>query len=207
MNSGTFWNARTSGRVAAEWAVECLLVAFAGVAFFGALHAVVIVPIWNRLAGGIPQALIGAAALTFVYRRLRHTARVGAGVRGALVLACVAWLAVLPTTGLGALLRWMGLHGRHETLELVGVLGVAAITGAVLARLARLELRDVIGCSLATAALVTSMSGPIPVANGRRPILLLVGFLPLFLASAVVLALAHDLFQHRPAAVVSAPDR
>jgi hypothetical protein len=174
-------------------------VAFSGVALFGTLHAVAIVPIWNRLAGGIPQALIAAAALTFVYRRLRRAARVDAGVRGALVFGGVAWLAVLPTTALGALLRSMGLHGRHETLELVGALAVAAVSGAALARLARLELRDVAGSSLATVALVTAMSGPIPVTNGRRPILLLLGFLPLFLASAVVLALAHGFFQRRGA--------
>jgi len=56
-----------------------VLLAAIGTLAFGALHAILIVPIWRRLVGGFPFALLAAAAITLSYRHLRRVNKIGHG--------------------------------------------------------------------------------------------------------------------------------
>jgi hypothetical protein len=166
-------------------ALAAVLLAILGTALFGALHALVIVPIWRRLPGGLPFAGLLAVVLTWTWGELRRAGLLASSLPHALAFGGLLWLAVLPTTLLGTVSRLTGLHRRAESLEMAGALLVAALTGLGLARL----FRSPLGLQLTSAALavtlVLGMAGPVPVVNGPRPRLLLVGFLPLFVAAAL----------------------
>lgn len=171
-----------------SYAVVVLVLAVAGTALFGSLHALVIVPIWRRLLGGLPFAALAAGAMTWVYVALVASNRLAVGFKGALRFGALLWLSVLPATLLGATLRISGLHRREGTLELAAELIVAAATGALAGRLWLHSTRRAIECACLVTALVLAMAGPIPITNGRRPQLLLLGFLPVFTLGALSLS-------------------
>jgi len=99
------------------------------------------------------------------------------------------WLSVLPTTAFGAFLRATRFHQQNGTIEVIGSVLVAAATGALIGRSLRLRSWWLAAAALLPVALVVAMAGPIPVNNGRRPVLLLLGFLPIFVAAALLAAL------------------
>jgi hypothetical protein len=172
----------------ARYLVVTLVLGALATLLFATLHALVIVPIWRRMLGGVPLALFGAAAMTLFFGELRRAGEIGRGPGPVLAFGALAWLSVLPATAYGALLRALHLH-RGDALEVAGALVVAGATGAAFARLRRMRWRWVLASAAFVATLVLVMAGPIPVTNGRRPVLLLLGFLPLFVGLSAVLGL------------------
>jgi hypothetical protein len=174
--------------------VAAAILAALGVLLFGALHAAIIVPIWQRLLGGIPFSFLAAAALTWMYTELRRTGFLRSSLAHAIAFGFLVWLSLLPATLLGAALRLTGLHRNLGVLEDVLFLGLGAMTGTLLGHFFRLPLRLQIAASVSVVILVLAMAGPIPVSNGRRPLLLFLGFLPLYvLASAALLMINRRL--------------
>ena len=167
-----------------------LLVAIISVLLFGTLHAIVIVPIWRRLLGGLPFALVPAAGMTWFFTALRRSERLQSNWRHTLAFGALLWISVLPTTAVGLISRVSGFHRRFDTLETIVALAVAAGTGALLAHLFRLPMQLRVAGAALVVALVLAMAGPIPVANGMRPVLLWLGFLPLYLLASIALSLA-----------------
>jgi hypothetical protein len=167
-----------------------LCLAIIGVLLFGTLYAIVIVPIWRRLLGGLPFALIAAAGMTWFYAALRTFGRLRSNWRHTLAFGALLWISVLPTTAVGLVSRVSGFHRRFDTLETIAALAVAAGTGALLAHLFRLPIRLRVAGAVLVVALVLAMAGPIPVANGMRPVLLWLGFLPLYVLASIALSLA-----------------
>ena len=153
-----------------------------------------IVPIWDRLAGGLPFAFVAMIAITWTYAELRRSGRLRANLRDALIFGALLWLSILPTTTVGVIFRVTGFHRRIESVEIALGLAIAAATGALLARVFRLTRRLQIAAAVLIVVLVTTMSGPIPVSNGRRPALLLLGFLPLYLVASTSLWIVGPMF-------------
>src|SRR4051794_8373268 len=91
-----------------------LLLAIAAVLLFGTLHAIVIVPIWDRLAGGLPFAFLAMVAITWTYAELRRSGRLRATLRHAMIVGALLWLSILPTTTVGVIFRVTGFHRRLE---------------------------------------------------------------------------------------------
>lgn len=172
-----------------------LLLAISGDLLFGTLHAIVIVPIWRRLAGGLPFAFVAAIAITWLFTELRHSGRLGADLRHALAFGALLWISILPPTTVGVISRATGFHRKLETVEIAVCLVVAAITGTLLARFFRLSIRLQIASAVLVVVLVLAMAGPIPVSNGARPLLLLLGFLPLYLFAGIALSVAGRLLR------------
>jgi hypothetical protein len=166
-----------------------LFLAIIGVLLFGTLHAIVIVPIWRRLLGGFPFALVAAAGMTWFFAALRSSERLRSNWRHTLAFGALLWISVLPTTAVGLISRVSGFHRRFDTLETVAALVVAAGSGALLARLFRLPTRLQITGAALVVVLVLAMAGPIPITNGPRPALLWLGFLPLYVFASVALSL------------------
>jgi len=50
-----------------------------GVILFGAIHAIVIVPIWTRLLGGLPFSLIAGLAMGWALYEMRIHGRFSSG--------------------------------------------------------------------------------------------------------------------------------
>src|SRR5205823_4372200 len=148
------------------------LLAALGVLLFGTLHAIVIVPIWRRLAGGLPFALLAATGLTWFFASLRTCGRIQTDMRHALLFGLLLWISVLPTTAVGLISRLSGFHRRFDALETIVAIVVAAGSGALLAYVFRLPVRLRIASAVVVVALVVAMAGPIPISNGLRPVLL-----------------------------------
>ncbi len=88
-----------------------ILLGLAGVLLFGTVHAVAIVPIWRRLIGGVPFAIVAALAVTGAYHTLVRSGRwpltLGAGLR----FGVLCWLAGLPATVLVNAMRLAAAPG------------------------------------------------------------------------------------------------
>jgi hypothetical protein len=107
-----------------------------GVALFGAIHAAIIVPIWTRLAGGIPFAVGAGLAIGWAFYELRGSARLKVGVLDALAFGSMLCATLIPMTLFGVIVRATGIHGQDDAwevaLELVLTLGTGAIAGRLI---------------------------------------------------------------------------
>lgn len=61
-------------------------------ALFGVLPALMIVPIWSRLASGIPRTLFAVIGMTWWYRELQLRGLVPSGAVGGLAFGLGVWL-------------------------------------------------------------------------------------------------------------------
>lgn len=151
-----------------------------GVAGFGAVHALSIVPIWDRLLGGLPFALVAGTLLGWAWAalaslpRLRHPRWLHRGY-GVLV-----WATTLPALAFGTLRRIEALPGWLVAGETAATLALTALGAVLVARWLgagwraggwRVPLVFALGC----CALLAGSGGPIPVANGGRAVALFVG--------------------------------
>src|SRR2546428_8144266 len=105
-----------------------LAVVLVGLTAFGFAHALVIVPIWTRLLGGIPFAIGAGIALAWAFDALvqhRGSQSIASGVQ----FGGVMYLTLLPATALEAALRWAGLRTLDWT-EVIPAVMLALLSGA-----------------------------------------------------------------------------
>ncbi len=165
---------------------------FAAALLFATAHAVIIVPIWSRIADGVMFATlagVGAAwafvSLGFETGRARMLDRARAGARfGALL-----WLAVAPVTLIDAAMRVGGLAGRIDALDVALAVGVALGTGAWLGWRRRGTTRAAVVGAMATLLMVLAMRGPVPIPNGPRAMGIFLAVLPVAALAGATMAL------------------
>lgn len=160
-----------------------------GVVVFGAAHAIIIVPIWTRLLGGIPFGVGAGLAMGWAFYEMR-TARwpFPRWSRG-LQFGFLMWLTLIPPTACGAIFRLTGIHSQHDTWELVAELLAAFGTGAATGRLIGRGWRLATAAGVATSTLVLAMGGPIPVTTGARAAWLFVAFAAIYSLGGFALGL------------------
>lgn len=164
----------------------------AGGLLFATLHAFIIVPIWNRMTGGlIFGAIAGAgagAAFAACYPeavRARTTHNVVIGARfGALL-----WLSIAPVTAADALLRATGLAPRYELLAVAVAVILALVGGATLAWLISHRIHATVAGAAAGLLLVIAMAGPVPVGRSARAFNIFLAAFPAALLGGIALAL------------------
>ena len=169
-----------------------LLSGAAGGLLFAAAHAVIIVPIWSRMATGIVfGAIAGAAAgwALFEYRPgyAASSARIAAGFGAR--LGGILWLLVTPVTAADALLRATELAPRFELLAVGVALVLAVGGGAVFGWYRTKRRRGAISWAVATLMLTVSMAGPVPVGRSLRALSIFLAVLPIAVLAGSVLAL------------------
>ncbi len=164
-----------------------ILVGGLGTLLFGMAHALLLVPIWGRLAGGLAFAIPAGILLTWAFDECcvgNATVRLGAGAWFGLAV----WVLLLPMTAFAAWLRLSGVRavlGPFEVvLEGVIVAASAFLGGWFFTR--RLRASSVLAGALVMVVLV--MAGPVPVTGDARGARLFVSFLPIYVASGVFLA-------------------
>jgi len=82
-------------------------VALVGLTAFGLAHALIIVPIWTRLLGGVPFAVGAGLALAWAFDELaRH--RGSQSIASGVQFGAVMFLTLIPATALEAAMRWFG---------------------------------------------------------------------------------------------------
>jgi hypothetical protein len=159
-----------------------------GVGLFGAVHAVIIVPIWTRLLGGVPFGLVAGTAIGWALHELRASRRWGRGIVAALAFGLVLWLTLLPMTLFGVMLRAAGMHGTDDFWE-VGVESLLAFgAGATAGRLIARRWRAALALGAASLALTFAQAGPIPVLNSARAAWLFAALAVIYLPCGLAIA-------------------
>ncbi|HET7190113.1 MAG TPA: hypothetical protein VFI52_18300 [Gemmatimonadaceae bacterium] len=169
---------------------------------FATAHALIIVPIWNRVAGGVALAAIAGAACGHAFSVIlpdatRHgidrAARLGARY-GALL-----WLAVAPISLADAVLRAAGIARRYDPLaDIVAVLLALAGGWALGNRIGRTRRAAAWG-AVATLLLTCAMGGPVPIARNLRTLGIWLAVLPACVVAGSMLGMMLTWWECRAA--------
>lgn len=139
-----------------------------GVVLFGLAHALIIVPIWRQLFGGIPFCLAAGLALGWAYYEMQASNRMGAGFKSALGFGVLLWTALLPMTLFGVIVRATGIHGPNDGWETAVEVLLAFGAGAAAGQTIGGNRRAALAMGTAALALALAQGGPVPVLNSVR---------------------------------------
>lgn len=182
-------------KVPAEILAAIIAGALSGVAgglLFATLHAMIIVPIWNRMTGGLIFGAIAGATAGWAFAEIhpeavrvsgKHSVARGARFGGLL------WLAVAPVTGVDALLRAGGLAPSYELLQVAVAVPLALAGGAMLAWILTHRVRAALAGSVAGLLLVIAMAGPVPIGRSTRAFNIFLAVLPAAVLGGIALGL------------------
>lgn len=159
---------------------------------FATLHAILIVPIWDRMTGGLAfGALAGAAAgAAFaeffphaIGERSARTVLQGAAFGGFL------WLVVAPVTIADAILRYAGIAPRLELVAVAVAIILAVSAGGLFGWMRAHTRRAALIGAAATMLLVIAMAGPVPIGKSPRALGIFLAVLPAGIFGGGVMAL------------------
>lgn len=165
------------------------VLAVGGTALFGVLHALLIVPIWARLASGLPRSLLMAIGMTWCYRELRSRARLRPGAVGGLTFGLGVWAGLLPVSLVAAALRVTGLRSRLGWLEPPLDLSIVALTGAVAGWALTRSLRGAAAAAVCMVGALGVLTSPLAFSAIGLERTLFLGLLPIYAAAGVALAI------------------
>lgn len=174
---------------------------------FATAHAILIVPIWDRMMGGLAfGALAGAGAawaFTELYpdaqATLRSSAYAGARFGGML------WLAAAPATVVDAALRTTGVTASVRWLEVPIAVIMFVTAGALLGRSRRSARRAMIAGAVATLLLGFAMAGPVNIMRSPRAFGIFLAVLPASLVAGGVVGTAVGLARRASARLDGEP--
>lgn len=190
-NTTDILNVRTASRIVAGGLSGLV----AGLVFASA-HALLIVPIWDRIAFGLLSAVLAGCAAGWAFAEFDIESTPLAGLGFGLIL----WLGVVPVTLVDSVLRLTGVAHRYELLAVAVAVGLAIAAGVLLgARFGKTPRAKAAGAA-ATLLLTIAMGGPVPLPNGRRAIAIFLAVLP---ASAIAGLLLGALARRFPRQTIS----
>ena len=157
---------------------------------FATAHSLIIVPIWNRVAGGVALAAIAGAACGQAFSAI-HPDAAHHGVKRAVYLGArygaLLWLAVVPVSLVDAVLRVAGIARRYDPLtDIVAVL-LALAGGWFLGHRIGRTRRAAAWGALATLLLTCAMGGPVPIARNLRAFGIWLAVLPACVVAGTIL--------------------
>jgi hypothetical protein len=160
---------------------------------FATAHAFIIVPIWDRMLGGLAWAAmagaVGGWTFTELYGEQVDTGLGPAALAGARYGALL-WLAVSPLSAVDALLRAAGILPRYELFGVVIALLLAVTTGTLLGWYRTRRVRGMIAGAAATLFLTFAMGGPVPIGRNARAFLIFLAVLPASIVAGTLLGAA-----------------
>jgi hypothetical protein len=148
------------------WRALCAVVlpgaaaGLAGLLAFGAAHAAIISPIWSRLAGGWPMALLGGIALAWAFHALQGAGALRGRFADALRLGALLWVGLLPMNAFGLLVDVLALEQALGRWEVPIEVALAIASGAVLGWLLARRRAAAVALGAATLALGLASGGP-----------------------------------------------
>ena len=162
---------------------------------FALAHAILIVPIWNRSAGGLLAGALAGAIAGWAYTdvgfdpttRAGGDRGVGAHAAAGALLGALLWLAVVPVTVVDAALRTLGVLPRYELLGVAVAVLLAVGAGALLGWRRGRTRRAAIAGAAAALMLTIAMGGPVPVGHSRRALGIFLAVLPAAVTGGAVL--------------------
>lgn len=156
---------------------------------FALLHAFIIVPIWDRMFGGLLFGVLAGAVGGWTYAELYPDQPDGAwraAARGASFGAAL-WIAVIPVTAADVVLRWTGVAARSEYVAVAVAVLLALAGGCLLGWYRTRRRRGMVAGAAATLFLTFAMAGPVPIANSARALGIYVAVLPASLLGGAIL--------------------
>jgi hypothetical protein len=176
------------------------LIGVAGVPAFGLVHAAVIVPIWTRLARGIPFAIVAGLTMGWALyellrafdsqRHRRMVLAIGFGV--------VLWITLVPMTLLGVALRAAGLHRPDSSWEVVAECAISASAGFALGRFIGGHWRPATALGSASLALTLTQAGPLSLLTSVRAARLFWALTVVYVLCGATLGPLASLLARRP---------
>jgi hypothetical protein len=156
-------------------------------AIFAGLHALIVTPVWSRLAGGIPFVIVIGLAVTWAYHEFVKAAPARVCASGGLRFGALMWLSAWPATALANVMRVRTQASLPAWFDYVAL--VLALGGGWLAMWAvTRERRSGLAGAVAAAVLLAAGGGPLPILRGGRVVELWLGLLILEAIGGVVLA-------------------
>lgn len=159
---------------------------------FATLHAIIIVPIWDRMTQGLIFGAVAGAGAGWAFAEcypaaVRATRRQNAGIGAR--FGALLWLSVTPVSGADALLRATGVAPRYELLAVAVAVVLALAGGAALAWLITHRRRAALAGAIAGLLLVIAMAGPVPVGRSMRAFNIFLAVLPASVLGGIALGL------------------
>jgi hypothetical protein len=180
---------------------------------FATAHAFIIVPIWDRMMGGLMWGALAGAIGGWTYCEWD----VGNGKWGRVslplptshfplwrqvlsgaVFGAVLWFLVAPVSAVDAALRWAGVLPRLELLGVGLALVIAAGTGSLFGWSRTGTRRGMIAGAIATLFLTFAMAGPVPIGRSPRAFGIFLSVLPAaMIAGAILGVMVHSTVRFR----------
>jgi hypothetical protein len=131
---------------------------------FATLHALIIVPIWDRMFGGVFGATATGAVVAWGYVELHPApADVSVSALSGARFGALLWLVVSPVSVVDAVLRAIGFLPRFELVGVAIALILCISAGAIWGWHSTRRWRGMIAVAAATLALTLAMGGPVPI--------------------------------------------
>lgn len=199
---------RSQGGTASRVRLALIAGGLSGIAaglVFAAAHAVLIVPIWNRMTFGLTSAAVAGLAAGWAFVELgfdpadaEQPPSWGTYAAAGLRFGALLWLAVVPVTLTDTALRFAGVAPRFELVAVAVALGLAVGGGLLLGRWLAGTRRAMLAGAAATLLLTVAMAGPVPLPNGRRAVAIFLSVLPACMIAGLLLGLAIRGLQRSP---------
>ena len=184
------WKALACSREWKPFLAAGALVGVVGVGVFGLVHAVIIVPIWSKLLGGIPFGVGAGLVMGWAFWELRSGGRWRATAGGGFAFGLLMWVTLIPMTAFGAVVRATGIHGGPTTYGRPSWSACwRSCTGVLSGCLIGRRWRAALAAGCAVLGLALAMGGPIPVTNSARALWLFAAFAGVYALCGLVLAL------------------
>ena len=168
---------------------EGTIVGTIGAVSFAIVHAMLIVPIWGRIPGGMVQAVPAGVALAWAFERVAPARNWRSFTHGA-IFGALLFLTLVPGTVFANTLRLAGAHP-GDWPGTIGTLAIAAASGGFAGWILTRERRASPAFAIATFVLTAAAGGPVPVVNSARAAWLFIGFLPICVAAGTATTLAR----------------
>ena len=158
--------ARTLQRLA-PILIPGIAVSIFAVLAFGTVHAWLIVPIWSRLAGGLPMALVAGLALGWAFDRAARVRGWQSPAHG-LLFGVYMFGTLIPATTVDAALRLNGMRLGDTILGMAGGGALFALAGFVSGWVFSRDRTTALVCAAAALTLMVVAGGPLPMFRSPR---------------------------------------
>lgn len=169
---------------------------------FATLHAFIIVPIWDRMIGGLVFGALAGAVAGWAYAELYpEQLDVTPSMKTGATYGGLLWLAVTPVSVADAILRAIGFLPRYELVGVVVAVVIAVAMGARWGWSRTRRKRAMVACAAATLALTMAMAGPVPIGRNLWSFGIFLAVLPASIVAGTILGASVALTRRRAAAI------